>query len=280
MSDDRRTCPQCGADEAPDGALSCACEPEEAEEAEEAEAFAPLRVRPYVSLSEPSQPAPPRAADPYAYPPPPRLTAQEADDGAGPAPDKPSRGGRILLLAAVTGVLSVATLVTVLISSPGDDDASASDNTAATATALTPAPPSPTRSVSPSSTKHSPSPTPTPTPTPSRTASVSPTPTHTKPSTKPQKREPSRPPSSPTRSASSTPTPPPTLRRGDRGHEVTELQYRLKRLSIYAGDTNGHFNSPTETAVSTYQMSRGIQDDKRGEYGPATRTALERETGN
>ncbi|MFF3493869.1 peptidoglycan-binding protein [Streptomyces sp. NPDC002795] len=269
MSEERRTCPECGAGEGPDGAPPCACEPE---------AFAPLRVRPYVSLAEPSQPAPPRAADPYAYPPPPPHAADDdADDR--PDPDEPAKHGRMLLLSAVTGVLSVATLVTVLITSPGEDGASASDNTAATATAMTLAPsrsaPPTTRSASPSAT-HSPSASPTP--TYSRTVSASPTPTREKPDTGRKERDRSPSPSA-SRSTPSSRTDTTTLRRGDSGHEVAELQWRLKQLNLYVGDISGDFDSPTETALGTYQFSRGIKDDERGEYGPPTRTALERETG-
>ncbi|MEB8343699.1 peptidoglycan-binding domain-containing protein [Streptomyces endophyticus] len=269
MSEERRTCPECGTGEGPDGAPPCACEPE---------AFAPLRVRPYVSLSEPSQPIPPRAADPYAYPPPPPHAAD--DDADGPGPDEPARHGRMLLLSAVTGVLSVATLVTVLITSPGDDGASASDNTAATATATTPAPSRPatptTHSASPPAKT---SPSASPSPTHSRTVSASPTATGKKPDT--GRKEPDRSPSpSASRSTSSTPTDATTLRRGDSGREVVELQWRLKQLNLYVGEITGDFDSPTESAVGTYQFSRGIKNDPHGEYGPATRTALERETGD
>ncbi|MFJ9180427.1 peptidoglycan-binding protein [Streptomyces sp. NPDC102360] len=266
MSEERRTCPECGTAEGPDGAPSCACEPE---------AFAPLRVRPYVSLSEPSQPTPPRAADPYAYPPPP---AHTPDDEEEPAPDEPARHGRMLLLSAVTGVLSVATLVTVLITSPGDDGASASDTTAAKATAMTLAP---SRSATPTTRSASPSakssPAAPPSPTHSRTLTASPTPTREKPDT--ERKERRTPSPSASRTTSSTPTEETTLRRGDSGHEVAELQWRLKQLNLYVGEITGDFDSPTETAVGTYQYSRGITTDKHGEYGPSTRTALERETG-
>ncbi|WP_425834425.1 peptidoglycan-binding domain-containing protein [Streptomyces fractus] len=270
MSEERRTCPECGTGEGPDGAPSCACDPE---------AFAPLRVRPYVSLSEPSQPAPPRAADPYAYPPPPAHTADD-DADEGPEPDEPARHGRMLLLSAVTAVLSVATLVTVLITSPGDDGASASDNTAAKATAM---PFTPSRSATSSATRSaSPSakdtPPPSPSPTHSRTVTPSPSATGEKPATE-QKEHKKSPSASPSRSTSSTPRDATTLRRGDHGQDVAELQWRLKQLNIYVGDVNGDFDSSTETAVGTYQFSRGIKDDKHGEYGPPTRTALERETG-
>ncbi|WP_327663552.1 MULTISPECIES: peptidoglycan-binding protein [unclassified Streptomyces] len=270
MSEERRTCPECGTGEGPDGAPSCACEPE---------AFAPLRVRPYVSLSEPSQPTPPRAADPYAYPPPPPHAAgDDADDD--PAPDEPARHGRMLLLSAVTAVLSVATLVTVLITSPGDDGASASDNTAATATAMTLTPsrsaPPTTRSASPSATDPTSAP---PSPSHSRTITPSPTPTSKKPESDSKKRSKSPSPSTSRTTSSSKPTDTTTLRKGDSGREVAELQWRLKQLNIYVGEITADFDSPTETALGTYQLSRGIKTDEQGEYGPATRTALERETG-
>ncbi|MFJ9126922.1 peptidoglycan-binding protein [Streptomyces sp. NPDC102340] len=270
MSEERRTCPECGTGEGPDGAPSCACEPG---------AFAPLRVRPYVSLSEPSQPTPPRAADPYAYPPPPPHAA--GDDADDPAPDEPARHGRMLLLSGVTAVLSVATLVMVLITSPGDDGASASDNTAATATAMTLTPsrsaPSTTRSASPSPTA---SLSLSSSPTHSRTVTPSPTPTSKKPESDAKKRSKSPSPSTSRTTSSSSPADTATLRKGDSGREVSELQWRLKQLNIYVGEITADFDSPTETAVSTYQLSRGIKDDERGEYGPSTRTALERETGD
>ncbi|MCX4832823.1 peptidoglycan-binding protein [Streptomyces sp. NBC_01016] len=269
MSEERRTCPECGAGAGPDGVPSCACEPE---------AFAPLRVRPYVSLSEPSQPSPPRAAEPYAYPPPPPHAA--GDDADDPAPDEPARHGRMLLLSAVTAVLSVATLVTVLITSPGDDGASASDNTAATATAMTLTPsrsaPSTTRSASPSPTA---SLSLSPSPTHSRTVTPSPTPTSKKPKTDSKKRSPSPSPSTSRTTSSSRPSDTTTLRKGDSGREVAELQWRLKQLNIYVGEITADFDTPTESALATYQLSRGIKDDEQGEYGPPTRTALERETG-
>ncbi|NEB76926.1 hypothetical protein G3I40_17115, partial [Streptomyces sp. SID14478] len=60
MSDERRTCQECGAEVRTDGSPSCGCE---------AERFGPLRIRPYVTLPEPTRSAPPRAPDPYAHPP-------------------------------------------------------------------------------------------------------------------------------------------------------------------------------------------------------------------
>jgi peptidoglycan hydrolase-like protein with peptidoglycan-binding domain len=68
------------------------------------------------------------------------------------------------------------------------------------------------------------------------------------------------------------------LRRGDHGPEVTELQLRLRQLSLYNGDSNGNFNSQVEDAVRNYQWSRGIQAEELGVYDAATRAKLESET--
>ncbi|MFE6486162.1 peptidoglycan-binding protein [Streptomyces sp. NPDC057757] len=70
----------------------------------------------------------------------------------------------------------------------------------------------------------------------------------------------------------------PTLRRGDRGAEVTELQLRLRQLALYIGDIDGDYDRGVEDAVSRYQWARGITTDGMGIYGEATRTSLEKET--
>jgi peptidoglycan hydrolase-like protein with peptidoglycan-binding domain len=69
-----------------------------------------------------------------------------------------------------------------------------------------------------------------------------------------------------------------TLRRGDKGSEVTELQLRLRQLSLYTGKTDGNFNNQVEDAVRRYQWARGITADEQGVYGGATRASLEAET--
>ncbi|MCT7356654.1 peptidoglycan-binding protein, partial [Streptomyces sp. 15-116A] len=71
--------------------------------------------------------------------------------------------------------------------------------------------------------------------------------------------------------------PAPTLRRGDRGDEVTELQLRLRQLYLYNDDIDGHFNRRVEDALTTYQWSRGLHEEL-GVYGPETRRMLESET--
>lgn len=267
------TCPECGAAAGPDGALSCACE---------VEGFGPLRVRPYVTLPEPSRPAPPRAPDPYAHPPLPPEQRPPADE---PDPDpaaEPSggRGGSVLLMAAVAGIISVAALVAVLISA-GDEGAPASAHeSSVAATAATTDGPTPSaaagsasasadRSAAPSETSASPSASattrvapstsPTGSPSPTATASATPSPSRTSPSNRPEISG-------------------PVLRRGDRGPDVTELQSRLGQLHLYMGSPTGRFDGMTEYAVRTYQLARGIDADTPGTYGPATRRALETET--
>ncbi|MGW0564123.1 peptidoglycan-binding domain-containing protein [Streptomyces sp. NPDC003016] len=69
-----------------------------------------------------------------------------------------------------------------------------------------------------------------------------------------------------------------TLRRGDRGPEVAELQDRLAQLWLYRSRKNGHFSDRVEEAVRTYQSYKYIQGDPEGTYGPHTRRALEAET--
>ncbi|MFD7061908.1 peptidoglycan-binding protein [Streptomyces sp. NPDC059906] len=69
----------------------------------------------------------------------------------------------------------------------------------------------------------------------------------------------------------------PTLRRGDQGPEVVELQQRLKEKWMYWGDLDGDYNHQVEDAVRQYQRERGIRTDEIGVYGPETRRRLESE---
>ncbi|MFE1290568.1 peptidoglycan-binding protein [Streptomyces sp. NPDC058751] len=70
----------------------------------------------------------------------------------------------------------------------------------------------------------------------------------------------------------------PTLRRGDRGAEVRELQLRMSQLRMYMSKADGDFDRRLEDAVRWYQWARGIRGDAPGVYGPATRASLEGET--
>ncbi|MGW7567130.1 peptidoglycan-binding domain-containing protein [Streptomyces tendae] len=69
-----------------------------------------------------------------------------------------------------------------------------------------------------------------------------------------------------------------TLRRGDQGPEVVELQQRLKEKWMYWGDLNGNYNRQVEDAVRQYQWESRIHTDEVGVYGPETRRRLESET--
>ncbi|MEU0475657.1 peptidoglycan-binding domain-containing protein [Streptomyces olivaceus] len=72
----------------------------------------------------------------------------------------------------------------------------------------------------------------------------------------------------------------PELRRGDQGPEVVELQQRLVKAGVYAGDHDGRYDRRVEESVRTFQWWRGIHSDESGVYGRETRQRLESETGN
>ncbi|MFH9293544.1 peptidoglycan-binding protein [Streptomyces sp. NPDC017520] len=97
---------------------------------------------------------------------------------------------------------------------------------------------------------------------------------------------------SPKASASPTPTvsappsvPPPglassSLRPGDRGPEVAELQNRLQSIGrwLYPGPVDGSYTDQVAHSVAFYQSYKSIGSDPTGVYGPSTRSALEAET--
>ncbi|WP_336318218.1 peptidoglycan-binding domain-containing protein [Streptomyces lavendofoliae] len=93
---------------------------------------------------------------------------------------------------------------------------------------------------------------------------------------------PDRPAPSPDRSrapgAKPSPEEPATLRRGDSGAAVTELQYRLREAGLYDGPMNGRYNKDVEWSVGQYQQARDLRSDGWGVYGPETREWLESET--
>ncbi|MBV7248576.1 peptidoglycan-binding domain-containing protein [Streptomyces sp. MW-W600-10] len=127
-----------------------------------------------------------------------------------------------------------------------------------------------TPSASPSA---SASPTRSQEPTPTATASVSPTASAS---------------AAPGGGGGASPAPPseappaelagPSLRPGDRGPEVAELQNRLMEVWLYAGPSDANYNDRVENAVAIYQSYKAIQGDPAGVYGPNTRRALEAET--
>ncbi|MFJ9107756.1 peptidoglycan-binding domain-containing protein [Streptomyces sp. NPDC102283] len=212
--------------------------------------------------------------------------------GSGPAfgsdPVRPRRRrpfGALAVGAAVAAVVGTAAFAGGLFGGDdGTDEALPEATTSAPDTEEEPAAsvaPSPSASAAPPRTR-----------SPSATPSAS-----TPPSASPAKsRE-----SSPTASASASPKasasptadddappappadPPPglaasSLRPGDHGPEVTELQNRLKEVWLYAGPFDGNYNDQVRSAVVIYQSYQDIEGDPVGVYGPNTRGVLEAET--
>ncbi|MFF3829706.1 peptidoglycan-binding protein [Streptomyces sp. NPDC002458] len=134
------------------------------------------------------------------------------------------------------------------------------------------------------------SPSASPSATPSRSASASPS-ASPSPSKSPSASRSATASASPSPSASATKAPattaaaPPveeasgsTLRRGDRGAEVSELQRRLQEIWVYRGPDDGDYSERVEQAVAEYQRWVSVQGDPSGVYGPETRRALEAQT--
>ncbi|MFF4825580.1 peptidoglycan-binding protein [Streptomyces sp. NPDC001312] len=81
----------------------------------------------------------------------------------------------------------------------------------------------------------------------------------------------------PTATPSADPDGPGTLREGDSGPDVTELQERLLRVpDVYRdGSTGGRYDGELRAAVARFQLWYGISGDETGVYGDDTRRALE-----
>ncbi|MDQ0585027.1 peptidoglycan-binding domain-containing protein [Streptomyces rishiriensis] len=71
-----------------------------------------------------------------------------------------------------------------------------------------------------------------------------------------------------------------TLREGDSGAEVTDLQRRLLRVpNVYDnGPTDGRYGTALTEAVARFQLWYGIRGDESGVYGDDTRRDLESRT--
>ncbi|MFB7510854.1 peptidoglycan-binding domain-containing protein [Streptomyces broussonetiae] len=80
--------------------------------------------------------------------------------------------------------------------------------------------------------------------------------------------------------AAADPDGPGTLRQGDTGPEVTELQERLLRIpDVYRdGSASGTYDAALTAAVARFQLWYGIRGDETGVYGDDTRRALESRT--
>ncbi|MFD7137098.1 peptidoglycan-binding protein [Streptomyces sp. NPDC059894] len=81
--------------------------------------------------------------------------------------------------------------------------------------------------------------------------------------------------------ATSDPDGPGTLREGDTGPEVTDLQQRLRRIpDVYDdGPTDGRYGTVLTEAVARFQLWYGVRGDETGVYGDDTRRDLESRTG-
>lgn len=293
--DDGQRCPECGTSREPGSAPACGCTERAADAARDArsadaaaaEDFDPLRIRPYVTLQEPTEepgPAPAAPLPPEAVAPPRTgdvgLFTPDRTPSPPPYDDEPAAGrGRIGLYAVVTAVavvVAVAVLATLLLTpdKPQREQALPDVPTRAvedSATEPTPTTAPPSRSPSSPQPPTSQAASPPPSPSPSATATASPKPRTTRP--------PSR--STARATGSVEPVAPKAdsvLSRGDKGPEVKELQQRLQQLYLYMGEPHGTYNTPVEEAVTRFQYARGTRDDGQGVYGRATRAALEAET--
>ncbi|MEU1115236.1 MULTISPECIES: peptidoglycan-binding domain-containing protein [unclassified Streptomyces] len=200
--------------------------------------------------------------------------------GDHPEPARRRRAAGLLLAGAgAVAALTAATVFAVgLLSSATDgptrDRALPGDPASAYADPTKPAPPSAKASGSPT---HSPSAPPSPTSSSSTAVRSAPrSPSSPPPST--ARATGSVEPRTPSSSPSSRRAPDSTLRQGDRGPQVEELQGRLAQLYLYVGERDGSYTSEVTAAVLRYQWARGLRDDTPGAYGRQTRRSLEAET--
>ncbi|MCI0385123.1 peptidoglycan-binding protein [Streptomyces sp. CNQ085] len=230
--------------------------------------------------------------------------ARPADDDTAPLPlvtggrsaTRHRRVGRGMALAVggtMVAVLGSGMLATGLLTRGDDpfDDARFGDRGGAPSAVVPtggeeeePPSPSPGDSTSPSA---SPSPTALLLPSPSLSASASPSPGHTSSSAPAPSRSAETSASrSPEPSASTAPStggqdgggPPRTLREGDSGSEVLELQHRLSAVGTYSARRHGVYDREVTEGVARFQAWYGVRGDPEGVYGPHTRRTLERAT--
>ncbi|MEV0782474.1 peptidoglycan-binding domain-containing protein [Streptomyces sp. NPDC050423] len=240
----------------------------------------------------PAGPAPlPDAAGPdapdarYGHPHAPLLTA-------GPDPVQPRRRGPFAALAvgaAVVAVVGTAAFIGGLFNGDGDGDTTLDPVLPSTVTSLPEESAAPSASTT-ASASVSPSRPATASPSASATATASATaspsasasasrsatagPSGTAAASSPAATEDTRGPEQPV----APPAPPQdgsTLRRGDHGPEVAELQRRLQEIGLFMSPDDADYTDRVEDAVYRYQRYMYIQGDDAGVYGPHTRRALE-----
>ncbi|MFC9744856.1 peptidoglycan-binding domain-containing protein [Streptomyces niveus] len=307
-------CPECGTPQDAYGRPGAGCDCSERAAIAAAEDFHPLRIRPYVALKEPDGAAP-STPPPSLLPPSYDEGEGEGDrsEGADPAEtmrlslpglrtakpgaaaaDPERAGGRrrfarvALTAAAVVAVIGAASFAGGLFTGDGGGDEATSDLNSGLPTAS--ARPDPSASSTTSASAPGPA-------APSTTVSGSAKGTGTGTASASSKPATDGPPSPNTRPAApGAPSAPAsasdgtrttqgpeagsgaTLRRGDSGAEVEELQRRLSEIWLYNDDYDGRFGERVEAAVRVYQSYKNIEGDPSGVYGPNTRRALEAET--
>lgn len=305
-------CPECGTPRDTEGRAGpgCACaegaadavraEREAGREAEvaAAEDFDPLRVRPYVTLRNVAESGPPPdgATVPLPLPLPVSLPLP-LPDAVDLAPhDEPAaldpvdltpvrhRGRRrshkshkgFMVVAAAVTVAGTAAFAGGLFS--GDDEREkALPDRGTSAPTVSALPDTPTSSPSGSASASADA-----SASPSGTASAGQSSANTSADSSAPANPSAPPPSTAqaTGSVSEAPQAPGsgTLRSGDSGPEVVELQQRLAEVLLYVGPMDGQYGQSVEDAVRSYQDSRNVKGDPKGVYGPKTRRALEAET--
>ncbi|MFD6329754.1 peptidoglycan-binding protein [Streptomyces niveus] len=308
-------CPECGTPQDAYGRPGAGCDCSERAAIAAAEDFHPLRIRPYVALKEPDG-ATPSTPPPSLLPPPYDEGGGEGNrsEGADPAETMrlslpglrtakpgaaaagPERaGGRrrfarvALTAAAVVAVIGAASFAGGLFTGDGGGDEATSDLNSGLPTAS--ARPDPSASSATSASAPGPA---APSTTVSGSAKGTGTGTASASASKPATDGPPSPNTRP--AAPGTPSAPAsasdgtrttqgpeagsgaTLRRGDSGAEVEELQRRLSEIWLYNDDYDGRFGERVEAAVRVYQSYKNIEGDQSGVYGPNTRRALEAET--
>ncbi|MFD4112494.1 peptidoglycan-binding protein [Streptomyces niveus] len=306
-------CPECGTPQDAYGRPGAGCDCSERAAIAAAEDFHPLRIRPYVALKEPDG-ATPSTPPPSLLPPPYDEGGGEGDrsEGADPAEtmrlslpglrtakpgaaaaDPERTGGRrrfarvALTAAAVVAVIGAASFAGGLFTGDGGGDEATSDLNSGLPTASArpdPSAPSATSASAPGPAAPSTTVSGSAKGTGTASASASKSATDGPPSPNTRPAAPGTPSAPASASDGTRTTQGPeagsgaTLRRGDSGAEVEELQRRLSEIWLYNDDYDGRFGERVEAAVRVYQSYKSIEGDPSGVYGPNTRRALEAET--